>query len=180
MTVTATTLNYRKASASDVKKIRTLVQSAYRGESSRAGWTTEADLVGGERIDEEGLLEKITHPDGQVLLAFDSTGALAACCEILSKKGSVGYFGLFAVDPQRQAGGIGRMVLAQAEAVAKNDLGLGSLEMFVIWPRRELIDWYVRRGYTKTERTSPFPYNQYEHIQALRDDLHFIILEKRL
>ncbi|POR32202.1 Uncharacterized protein TPAR_07583 [Tolypocladium paradoxum] len=90
------------------------------------------------------------------------------------------YFGLFAVDPTRHAGGIGRSILARAKAHARGTWGVRRLEMWVIWTREELISWYVRRGYTRTERTMPFPYAHLVNGRALRDDLHFAVLDKVL
>lgn len=173
-------LNYRKATPSDVSPVRALVLSAYRGETSRSGWTTEADLLSDERIDEAGVLAKITAPDGAVLLAHDEAGLLVSCCELLRRDENVAYFGMFAVDPKRQAGGIGRQVLARAEEYARDNWGIGKIEMSVIWTREELIEWYVRRGYVRTERTAPFPYEGLVNGKALRDDLYFVILEKSL
>lgn len=177
---TAPVLTYRKATAGDAKDVQALVQSAYRGDSSRAGWTTEADLVADERINEAGVIAKINQNNGLVLLAHDEAGALAGCCEIEGKDGGIGYFGLFAVDPTRQAGGMGKRILSAAEGVAKDDLGVKLMEMLVVWPRKELIDWYIRRGYTKTEKTKPFPYAHLVNGKALRDDLYFVVLEKEL
>ncbi|CAI6099660.1 unnamed protein product [Clonostachys chloroleuca] len=179
--VTPVSLTFRKALPADVPSILKLVRSAYRGESSRTGWTTEADLVADERIDEAGVLRKIAEPNGVILLAHDEAGALASCCEVLKRDdGDLAYFGLFAVDPLRQAGGIGRQVLARAEEHAREVFGVKRLEMWVIWTREELIEWYVRRGYTKTEETVPFPYKELVNGEALRDDLHFRVLVKDL
>ncbi|OAQ60332.1 GCN5-related N-acetyltransferase (GNAT) domain-containing protein [Pochonia chlamydosporia 170] len=176
----ATILTYRKAVDRDARDVKVLVQSAYRGDSSRTGWTTEADLVEDERIDEAGVLQKINQKNGLVLVAHDETGALAGCCEIEGKEGGIGYFGLFAVDPTRQAGGLGKRILAEAETMARDELGVRLMEMLVIWTRKELIDWYVRRGYTLTDRTKPFPYAHLVNGKALREDLHFVVLEKQL
>lgn len=173
-------LSIRKATAADVPAILTLVRSAYRGESSRAGWTTEAGLVDDLRIDEKGLLTKINDPFGAVLVGHDEAGDLLACCELQKQNDSLGYFGLFAVNPLRQAGGIGRTVLAAAETYAKQTWGISELEMSVIWTREELIQWYIRRGYIKTEKTKPFPYTELIGGKALRDDLYFAILVKAL
>ncbi|PNY27937.1 Uncharacterized protein TCAP_02135 [Tolypocladium capitatum] len=173
-------LSFRAATPEDIPATLALVRSAYRGEYSRMGWTTEADLVADERIDEAGMLVKITHPSSTILLAHDGAGDLAGCCELVKKDDNLGYFGLFAVDPTRQAGGIGRSILAQAEAHASGVWGVRRLEMWVIWTRQELISWYVRRGYVKTERTEPFPYTDLINGMALRDDLHFAVLEKDL
>lgn len=175
------TLTFREATPADVPEILPLVQSAYRGEESRAGWTTEADLVGGQRITADGILGKINEPDGILLLAHDDAGVLSGTCEILKSSDSHAYFGLFAVHPKRQAGGIGRQVLAQAEKYAKDRWGTTHMEMSVIWTREELISWYVRRGYKKTDRTKPFPVEEIKgHGHVLRDDLYFTILEKEL
>ncbi|KAK8913289.1 hypothetical protein H634G_08481 [Metarhizium anisopliae BRIP 53293] len=173
-------LTYRKATDADARDVQALIKSAYRGESSRAGWTTEADLVADDRIDEAGVVSKINQKNGLVLVAHDEAGALAGCCEIECKAGGIGYFGLFAVDPTRQAGGLGRRILTEAENIARDELGVRVLEMLVIWPRKELVDWYIRRGYTKTEKTRPFPYGHLVNGQALRDDLYFVVLEKEL
>ncbi|KAM0254369.1 hypothetical protein ACHAQJ_006838 [Trichoderma viride] len=170
----------RKATAGDVPAVLALVRAAYRGESSRAGWTTEADLVDDQRIDEKGLLAKINEPFGAVLVAQDAAGDTLACCEVLKQSDTTGYFGLFAVDPLRQAGGIGRTILAQAETYAKQTWGLAEMEMTVIWTREELIQYYIRRGYTKTEKTKPFPYGELVSGKALRDDLYFSVLVKAL
>lgn len=174
-------LTFRIATTSeeDVNAISKLVNSAYRGESSRAGWTTEADLVGDTRINATGVIEKINAPDGVIILAYDDQGALASCCELLKQK-DYAYFGMFAVDPQRQSGGIGKKVMDEAERYAKEDMGVRTMEMSVIWTREELISWYVRRGYEKTEEQKPFPYGQLENGTPLRDDLYFRVLRKAL
>jgi GNAT superfamily N-acetyltransferase len=159
---TTTQLTYRPATAEDAAAIAALVQSAYRGESSRKGWTTEADLLSSERINAAGVLDKIqAAPNGTIILAHDEQGKLASCCELLLRRdddttSSLAYFGLFSVDPERQAGGIGRQVLAEAERYAKKTWGVGRIEMQVMWMREELISWYVRRGYKKTEETREF------------------------
>lgn len=173
-------LSIRKATPADLAAVLTLVRSAYRGESSRAGWTTEAELVDDQRIDEEGLLAKINEPFGAVLVAQDEAGDILACCEVLKQSDTVGYFGLFAVNPLRQAGGIGRTVLTAAEEYAKQTWGLTEMKMTVIWTREELIQYYIRRGYTLTEKTEPFPYAQLVGGKALRDDLYFSVLIKAL
>ena len=177
---TDTVLTYRKATEHDARDVQALVKSAYRGDSSRQGWTTEADLVADDRIDEAGVIAKINQHNGFVLVVHDAFGALAGCCEVLGKEDGIGYFGMFAVDPTRQAAGLGRKILAQAEKLARDDLGVRTMEMTVIWPRKELIDWYVRRGYARTQRTAPFPYAHLVNGKALRDDLYFVVLEKAL
>lgn len=183
---------FRKATPADVPALLALVKSAYRGEDSRQGWTTEADLVADERIDEAGLLAKITAPGGAVLLATTTNGApgpdaaaetLLACCEVLrhSAPSDLSYFGLFAVSPRLQNGGIGRKMLAEAERLAREEMGAARMEMTVVWLREELISWYVRRGYVVVEgEKRPFPYESLVNGKALRHDLYFLVLRKDL
>ncbi|KAF5659989.1 murein transglycosylase [Fusarium heterosporum] len=193
-------LTFRPATPSDIPQLLPLIISAYRGPSSRAGWTTEADLLADERISDKALHSKITDPTGVVILAFtsapsstgtstpeseaelegDSGSRLIACCEVLKKSDNKAYFGLFAVSPKLQAGGIGRQVLEYAENHAKREWGAKTMVMHVIWTRAELIAWYMRRGYARTGEKSPFPYAELVNGKALRDDLYFDHLEKQL
>lgn len=187
--MSASPLTVRKATPADIPTLLALVKSAYRGDDSRQGWTTEADLVADERIDEAGLLAKITAPGSTVLLATTNHNATAeeedllACCEVVrhAPPSDLSYFGLFAVNPRLQNGGIGRKVLAEAERFAREEMGAARMEMTVVWLREELIAWYVRRGYVVVEgEKRPFPYEHLVNGKALRDDLYFIVLRKDL
>lgn len=171
-------LAFRAATADDVDAIATLVHSAYRGESSRAGWTTEADLLDGQRTGPEDVLSAITATDSEVLLA-ERDGALVACCHV-QRRGARCYFGMFAVDPTRQGGGVGKKVMAQAEDLARTRWACSVMEMTVIEQRTDLIAFYERRGYTNTGRRSPFPYGDERFGLPRRDDLAFTLLEKEL
>ncbi len=171
---------FRIAGVDDVDDVLDLVRLAYRGPESRRGWTSEAELLDDERIDRDGVLAKITDPAGVVLLAADDDDPLVACCELVQRSPEVGYFGMFAVRPSAQAGGLGRVVLAEAERYARTTFGVTIMEMTVIGQRGELIDWYVRRGYTVTGEQRPFPYDGLVNGRALRDDLYFEVLTKRL
>ncbi|MFF8959687.1 GNAT family N-acetyltransferase [Streptomyces sp. NPDC014894] len=169
-------LTFRDAVEADVPALLGLIQSAYRGESSRRGWTTEADLIGGGRIGASGVLEIIDSPVGR-LLAVERDGRIAACCQ-LEHRGEAAYFGLFAVDPALQAGGLGRRVLAEAERTARESWGVRTMQMTVITLRAELIAWYERRGYRRTGELSPFPYGEETAGLPYRDDLVFELLVK--
>lgn len=183
-------LAFRKATPDDVPALLALVKSAYRGESSRQGWTTEADLLADDRIDAAGLLAKITALGSAVLLVTSSAAGgpndkhhILACCEVLRHPppSDLSYFGLFAVSPRLQNGGIGKTVLAEAERYAREEMGASKMEMQVVWLREELIAWYVRRGYAIVEgETRPFPYEGLVNGVALRDDLYFLVLRKDL
>ncbi|WP_408898540.1 GNAT family N-acetyltransferase [Nocardioides sp. R1-1] len=171
-------LTFRAATAADVDAIAALVHAAYRGESSRAGWTTEADLLDGQRTGPEEILEAIGATDSEVLLA-ERDGALLACCHV-QRRGPRCYFGMFAVDPEHQGGGLGKGLMAQAEDLARNRWACSVMEMTVIEQRTDLIAFYERRGYTDTGRRSPFPYGDERFGIPRRDDLAFTLLEKGL
>jgi ribosomal protein S18 acetylase RimI-like enzyme len=171
-----TTPVFRMATPSDVDAIVALVESAYRGESGRRGWTTESDLLDGRRTDTELVAELLVSPDSAVLLAHAST-ELLACCHI-EKHGYSAYFGMFAVAPSRQNGGLGRQVLTQAERHACDVWQCAAMHMKVIDARSELIAWYERRGYRRTGEYSPFPYGNERFGVPLRQDLRFELMIK--
>lgn len=169
---------FRAAGTADVDAIVALVESAYRGDSSRAGWTTEADLLAGQRTDPAGVLDSISAAGSVVVLA-ERDEALVACCHV-QRRGERCYFGMFAVDPSRQGGGLGGQVMTYAEELARTRWGCTVMEMTVIRQRTDLIAFYERRGYTDTGRRSPFPYGDERFGLPLRDDLEFTLLEKVL
>lgn len=175
-------ITFSRATAADVAAIVPLVESAYRGESSRAGWTTEADLLDGQRTDADWVASMIATDGTVILLARDPDGRLLACCELGAPKapGGPSYFGMFAVVPGLQGGGIGRAVLAEAERMAADELGATSMEMTVIVQRPELIEWYLRRGYRRSGLTKAFPYGDERFGRPRRDDLAFEVLAKPL
>lgn len=174
-------LVYRFAAPSDVPAVVGLVESAYRGEESLTGWTSEAHLIGGQRTDEAMVSALLAEPGAHVLLAHE-TNVLHACCELRepSAPGGVAYFGMFAVRPASQQGGYGRLVLAEAERIAHEEFGAGTLEMTVIKQRGPLIAWYERRGYERTGELRPFPYGDDRFGLPKVDDLEFATLAKQL
>ncbi|WP_266160284.1 GNAT family N-acetyltransferase [Dyella silvatica] len=171
-------LSFRTATAADIDTIVALVESAYRGDSGRRGWTTESDLLDGQRTDAEGVAALISQPDSVILLG-ESHGFLRACCHI-EKQGDAGYFGMFAVDPDGQGAGTGRAMLEQAERMAREQWHCCAMHMTVIVQRDELIAWYERRGYRRTGEYRPFPYGQARFGIPKRDDLRFELLIKPL
>lgn len=170
--------SFRTATEADVPDLVALIEAAYRGESSRAGWTTEADLLGGRRTDPESVAAVVGDAAGRMLLA-QVDGVLVACCQ-LENRDDHAYFGMFAVDPARQGGGLGKDVLAEAERLAREEWDAKEMHMTVISARAELIAWYVRRGYARTGVTSPFPYGDERFGLPKRDDLEFELLVKKL
>ncbi|MFJ7998312.1 GNAT family N-acetyltransferase [Streptomyces sp. NPDC096310] len=169
-------LTYRDATAADAEALVALIESAYRGDSSRTGWTTEAELLEGQRTDREGVLAVIEAP-GSRLLAVERDGALIACCQ-LEHRGDAAYFGMFAVAPGAQGGGLGRLIIAQAERTARESWGVQEMHMTVIRQREDLIAWYERRGYRRTGKLFPFPYGDERFGIPLRADLEFELLVK--
>ncbi|MBJ6637605.1 GNAT family N-acetyltransferase [Streptomyces sp. DHE7-1] len=178
METAATALTFRDAGDADVDALVALIESAYRGDASRAGWTTEADILEGQRTDPEGVLEVIKAPDSR-LLTVEQGGRIVACCQ-LEHRGDAAYFGMFAVSPTLQGAGLGKAVIAEAERQAHATWGVGEMHMTVISVREDLIAWYERRGYRRTGRTTPFPYGDERFGIPQRDDLRFELLVKPL
>lgn len=174
---------FRDATTNDIDAIVALVESAYRGDASRVGWTTEADLLGGQRTDPASILGQIQRPRSMMLLAERRRAGhdveLLACAHVTVEDGA-GYFGMFSVRPGQQNTGIGRAVLAEAERIARVRWAQTTMRMTVIDVRAELIAWYQRRGYRRTGMFKPFPYGDARFGIPRRDDLRFEILEKSL
>ncbi|MEV5612576.1 GNAT family N-acetyltransferase [Streptomyces sp. NPDC052225] len=171
-------LTYRDAVPEDVDVLVALVESAYRGDSSRTGWTTEADILEGQRTDPEGVLDVIKDPDSR-LLTVERDGTVVACCQ-LEHRGDHAYFGMFAVSPALQGAGLGKEIIAEAERAAAATWGVREMHMTVISVREELIAWYERRGYRRTGKMSPFPYGDERFGIPQRADLQFELLVKPL
>lgn len=169
---------FRAARIADVKAIVALVQSAYRGESSRAGWTTEADFLDGQRTDPEEVAALIVAPDNRMLLC-EHSGELLASAHV-QKQGETAWFGMFAVRPGMQRQGIGSALLIAAERLAGEEWHCGTMHMGVITLRTELIAWYERRGYRRTGIFKPFPYGQERYGRPRRNDLRLEVLRKPL
>ncbi len=171
-------LQFRYATREDASLVVALVESAYRGDSSRAGWTTEADFLDGQRVDLIGVMHLIGAEDSRILLA-ERNQALVACAHI-EKQNDMGYFGMFAVKPALQGSGVGRALLTQAQRIAHDDWQCCQMQMTVITIRTELIAWYERCGYRRTGIYKPFPYGDARFGLPKRDDLRFEVLSKVL
>jgi GNAT superfamily N-acetyltransferase len=171
-------LAFRAATIADTDAIVALVESAYRGDASRAGWTTEADFLDGRRTGADDIHAQLARPASTILLA-ERDGRLLACAHVAVEDGA-GYFGMFSVVPGLQGGGIGKAVLAEAERIARDAFGQRTMRMTVIDLRDELIAFYERRGYRRTGVFKPFPYGDARFGLPKRDDLRFEVLEKDL
>lgn len=147
-------ITFRKANFEDADKLNYLVNSAYRGDSSRSGWTTEADLLGGQRVDPEGIRDMIRNDRIEIALEGDE---ILGCIYIKRAQDFV-YFGMLTVNPELQNKGTGKLLLNHLEKLTK-DWGYKKIRMTVINSREELIAFYERRGFQWTGETEPFPEN---------------------
>jgi ribosomal protein S18 acetylase RimI-like enzyme len=164
------------ATINDILSLIKLVNSAYRGEQSKKGWTTEANLIQGDkRIDADSLTEMMAK-DGAVILLYKQQDELQGCV-YLEKQAAKLYLGMLCVDPEIQGGGIGKKLLAAAEEHALK-INRNAIIMSVITQRHELISWYERHGYEQTNERKPFPDDG--RFGKPVEPLEFIILEKKL
>ena len=164
---------FRAATPDDVAALHPLIERAYRGETAKAGWTHEADLLFDTRTSAEELSALIADPDRVILLA-QRDDALVGCVQVARVGDDRAYIGLLTVEPTLQASGLGRRLLDAAETEAVARFAARRIEMTVIHRRAELIAWYERRGYAPTGETRPFP------VDPPRPDLEFMVLEKGL
>jgi ribosomal protein S18 acetylase RimI-like enzyme len=167
------------ATPDDIPALHALVERAYRGDSARRGWSHEADLLDGQRIDVEGLTAMIGDPAQHLLMLRDGD-SIRGCVNLIGKGEGLAYLGLLTVEPRFQGSGIGRSLLAAAEDHARAAMGAVRLEMTVIVQRGELIAWYERCGYALTGERRPFPMHDPRFGLPKRDDLAFVVLEKAL
>jgi GNAT superfamily N-acetyltransferase len=165
-----------KATLADVPELNVLVNSAYRGETSKQGWTTEANLLDGLRIDEDTLTGYFNDAAITILKNIDDNGQINGCVYLEVRQPKL-YVGMFSVSPLLQGKGIGRDLLIAAEAYAKQ-INCTTLTMTVISVRHELISWYERRGYKATGEIQPF------HVEkkfgVARQPIELLVLEKSI
>jgi len=169
------------ATLDDAEEISRLVNSAYRGDSSRQGWTTEADFLDGQRTDVNSIRAVIGDPKQKLLLLRDP--ALVGCVTIerMTHDGEPGcYLGMLTIAPDAQDDGHGRFLLTAAENYAREHWQARFVTLSVIQLRESLIAWYERRGYKKNGVTRPFPYGKPEFGMPKRNDLYFVMLEKNI
>ena len=169
------------AGETDLDAIVELVNSAYRGDSSRRGWTTEADFLGGQRTDPATLRGDLAARGGATLLVMRDApqGELLGTVWLEPRDAEVWYLGMLTVRPDRQGQQLGRRLLDEAESFARAR-GARRMRMSVIPLRDTLIAWYERCGYARTGESLPFPYGDERYGLPLRDDLRFDVYEKAL
>ena len=172
-------MHLEHATPADLPALHGLIESAYRGDSAREGWSHEADLLGGQRTD-LAALEAIIADAAQHLLVLREGESIRACVLLVDRGEGLAYLGMLTVEPRRQATGLGRLILAAAEEHAATELAATRVEMTVIAQRQELIAWYQRRGYSLTGEARPFPNEDPRFGLPKRDDLGFVVLERAL
>jgi ribosomal protein S18 acetylase RimI-like enzyme len=175
--ISADTLRFRSATADDVNAVVTLVNACYRGDSSRQGWTTEADLLDGTRTDENEIAHLIATTGSTIMLCISEDEIIGSVH--LEKEGSSCYLGMLVVKPTLQGSGIGRRLMEAGEDYARDRLKSHKMTMNVISMRPELLAYYERRGYRRTGRTKPFVFDHTHGIPKV-DGIELEILEKDL
>lgn len=171
-------LHMKIAEPLNAKAISEFVNSAFRGETSKKGWTTEADLLDGQRTDPKSLEVVLKDEKNSVLLFLLKNELLG--CVLLQKRIDRAYLGMLTVKPERQDSGIGKVILKTAEDWVVTNWNTYKIEMTVIQKRIELIAWYERRGYKWTGARLPFPYSDIRCGLPKVKDLEFVVLEKTL
>jgi ribosomal protein S18 acetylase RimI-like enzyme len=165
-----------QATIADAAELSALINSAYRGEASKKGWTTEASLLEGPRTSKEELTTIISSPN-HYLFKFTSNEKIIGSVLLISKNEAL-YLGMLTVSPELQNAGIGKQLLAAAEKHARS-LGLNAIQMTVIGIRKELLNWYLRKGYEDTGKREPFPFGEGDKALT-KAPLDFMVLEKKL
>ncbi|MDO6415473.1 GNAT family N-acetyltransferase [Sphingomonas sp. BIUV-7] len=154
--MTDSILRIRLAAFPDLPHLHPVIERAYRGDAARGGWTHEADLLDGTRTDLATLAAILAAP-GERLLVAEQGGAIIGCVQVSDRGSGIVYLGLLCIDPSLQAAGLGRQLIAAAEATARTAFAATVVEMTVIDSRAELIAYYERRGYRPTGEKRPFP-----------------------
>ena len=165
------------ATEKDIPALVALLNSAYRGDASKKGWTTEADMIEGNiRTNETDLLELMQQPDTVFLKYSNNKNEIEGCVFLQKKEGKL-YLGMLSVSPTLQAKGTGKKIMTAAEEYARQ-MECSAIFMKVISLRHELVAWYERQGYQKTGKTEPFPTDAL--FGSPKQPLEFLILEKSI
>lgn len=165
----------------DVPNIVALMNRAYRGSGSSAGWTSEAAIIAGDRTTESLVRADLLFKPNASFLKWVNplSGRLSGCVWLEEVDQGTWYLGSLATDPEQQNAGLGKTLLSAAEQWVRGQGG-SRVRMTVVNVRDTLIAWYIRRGYHLTGASEPFPYGDNRFGTPLRDDLNFVVLEKAL
>ena len=174
--ITGARYKIEKAIAADADRLSELVNSAYRGDYAKQGWTTEAEILDGTRTDADALREVIARPH-TVILKYVEDKKILGCVELAIETKNL-YLGMLTVEPGLQGKGIGKLLLNASEVFASEN-GCSRIYMTVITLRTELIQWYQRHGYGDTGKRKPFAFSDPRFGQP-KQPLEFMVMEKRL
>ncbi|HXH75000.1 MAG TPA: GNAT family N-acetyltransferase [Bacteriovoracaceae bacterium] len=152
----------------DAVEISNLLNSAYRGEGSKVGWTTEADLVSGERTDAVKIESLIKEAGSHFILCIDiESKYIIGCVHVKQENSETAYFGMLAVRPNLQANGIGKALIRQVQefAISKDHK---QIRITVINLRDEILAFYNRLGFMFTGREEVFPLGDLVKVKGLK------------
>lgn len=185
-------LAFRYARKADASAIVALIERAYRGPEAAGKWTSEAELLKGPRTNRDEIIALIDREDSRFILA-EGDGGLQGCCLVQGvnrdpapshssaqapRTINAAYFGMFAINPDAHGGGLGKIVITEAERRVQDLWDANQMVMTVINLRAELIGWYERRGYRLTGTTLPFPFS--ETSGELHRNFHLVEMRKDL
>ncbi len=184
--------------------VASFVNTAYRGELAKSGWTSEAHFIKGQRTDEQSIIDFLRQPNHWMLQLYQNSQRVAVVQlqettielpELADKAGteelpssesslhsqimSQIMLGMLTVHPTIQNRGFGKKLLEISESFAR-EKGYTQMLMTVITIRESLIAYYLRRGYQCSKKHSPFPYGQAQFGLPEREDLQFVYLFKNL
>lgn len=132
----------RPATLADTAELVRIVNLAY---------VVEAEIFRDDRTSEPDVRARIATPNAAFLVIPDDAagaapGALAGsvCVET---RGNRGFFGMLAVDPNRQGCGLGRALVRAAEEYSRAR-ACAHMDLDVVHLRRELTRFYGSLGYT--------------------------------
>ena len=167
---------FRPAIPDEALQIAAMINASYRGETSRQGWTTEADLLDGLRTSEGEVSQLIQSPYAMIMLCLKDSGQGSELMGsiLMERQDDSVHVGMFVVQPGLQKQGIGKQLLAAAENAAKQRWAASKFSMMVITLRHELIAFYQRRGYRRTGIFKEFPVNP----EIWRPKVEGLLLEK--
>jgi GNAT superfamily N-acetyltransferase len=143
-----------RAGDADAEEIAALVNRAYRPGEDGRGWTSERGLVGGMRTSPEQV--RALAGARSAILVMRCAAAICACVHV-EAHGELAHIGMLATEPGAQAQGIGKLMLAAAEAFAASEFDAAAFRMSVLSGRDALLAFYLRRGYRASGTTTEFP-----------------------
>ncbi|MFN8289499.1 MAG: GNAT family N-acetyltransferase [Chitinophagaceae bacterium] len=165
-----------KATAGDIPALVALLNSAYRGEVSKQGWTSEADMIQGTIRTDPNQLQQLMENPCSCFLKYQNDKDEIEGCVFLDKRNGKLYLGMLSVNPALQARGTGKKLMQAAEAYAREEK-CPAIFMRVVSIRHELIAWYERQGYQKTGQAEPFEDSKYGTATA---PFEFLLMEKTI